>query len=288
MDQLKPPPPLVSEATKTADQRAEDVAYTINHALACTATDFIDPYFGNLTQRWLGKRYSVGCSHDHSHDHHHDHHHHDHHHAHHGSHLKQWWLGEVVGDFGAVPVTLAFQRGLPGFMDRLRGVMEPLLGPFFRNGARRSARRWAAENNVSQDSPEFAQRVEMIYRHEVDHLPQALMWTASSIAINLTTQRLTGNRGPMWQLAAGKAAGASISAALVVGARGLAPQAARNWDRFTSQNLFLPATRAIGGLAGIDDAAVDRMVERENELKGDWRERVAREERTGEATKTPE
>jgi len=70
------------EAHKTKEERAEDIAYTINHALACTVTDFIDPFVGNLTQKYLGKRISIGCGHDHSkdgkeghHDHAHEHHH---------------------------------------------------------------------------------------------------------------------------------------------------------------------------------------------------------------------
>ena len=41
----------------------------------------------------------------------------------------------------------------------------------------------------------------------------------AAVAINLCTQRAIGNKGPFWQLAAGKAVGASISAGLVVGGR---------------------------------------------------------------------
>lgn len=270
------------EKKKNEAQRAVDIAYTINHALACTATDFIDPYFGNLTQKYLGKRFSIGCGHDHSKDNHHDHGHKHHgppcahpHHHHHAGNLKHWWIGEVVGDFGAVPVTIAAQRYFPGFMNGLRKMMEPMLGGFFRKGAERSSKKWAQAQGVSADSQEFKDHVEAVYQHEVSHLPQALMWTTSSIAINLCTQRAIGNKGPFWQLAAGKAVGASISAGLVVGGRGLAPGAAEKWDNFTSEKLFLPATKAVGSLFGVRKEDIDRMAEEQKELKGEsWTERA--------------
>lgn len=278
------------ENKKSDTERAVDIAYTINHALACTATDLIDPYFGNLTQKYLGKRFSIGCGHDHSKDGHHDHghehhgppcahphnhHDHHHHHHHHDSHLKHWWIGEVVGDFGAVPVTIAAQRSFPSLMNGLRKMMEPLLGGFFRKGAERSSRKWAEAQGIATDSQTFKDHVEAVYQHEVSHLPQALMWTVSSIAINLCTQRAIGNKGPLWQLAAGKTVGAGISAGLVVGGRGLAPDAAEKWDRFTSDKLFIPATKAAGKLFGVTQQDINSMVEKQKELEGkSWTERT--------------
>jgi hypothetical protein len=276
--------PEVREGKKTEAQRAVNIAYTINHALACTATDFIDPYFGNLTQRYLGKRFSIGCGHDHSKDKHghckhhglpcaHPHHHRDYRHQH--SHLKHWWIGEAVGDFGAVPVTIATQSYFPGFMNGLRKVMEPMLGGFFRKGAKRASKKWAQTQGIAKDSQEFKEHVEAVYQHEVSHLPQALMWTVSSIAINLCTQRAIGNKGPFWQLAAGKAVGASISAGLVVGGRGLAPDTAGKWDSFTSEKLFLPTTKTIGRIFGVKNEDVDRMSGKEKQLRGEsWVERT--------------
>lgn len=294
--------PQEREARKTSEERAEDIAYTINHALACTATDFIDPYVGNWTQKYLGRRFSIGCGHDHSqdhghdhgmscgpankphdhgahihlglpiiddHDHHncgHDHHHHDRHAP--DSHLTHWWLGEVIGDFGAVPVTIAFQRYAPGFMSGIRNLLEPVLGPFFKIGANMSARSWASKQGLGTQSDACKKKADEIYEHEVRHLPQALLWTASSIAINLTTQRLLGNTAPLWQLAAGKAAGASISAGLVVGGRALMPQTARQWDGWTSKNIFLPMTKVLGSWAGITEDDVNRMAEKQAKLEG--------------------
>lgn len=334
--------PEAFEARKTKQERAEDIAYTINHALACTLTDFIDPYVGNWTQDYLGKRISIGCGHDHSGDgayHAHsvtcnhvlpiidgghddpshgfsckpagEHVHgpgcnhnkplidlgtgdhtpppapephvhsascnHDHHHDHPPapkSQLKHWIIGEFVGDFGAVPVTIAFQRFAPGLMDNIRHVAEPILGGAFRLGAKFSARSWANKEHVATDSQACKDKENEIYEHEVRHLPQAVVWTAASIGINLATQRVLGNNAPLWQLAAAKATGASISAAAVVTGRAFAPQTARKWDQFTSKNLFLPATKALGGLAGISSEDVDRMAQKEDHTYDSWADKV--------------
>jgi hypothetical protein len=261
--------------TKTQAERSEDIAYTINHALACTATDFIDPYFGNLTQKHLGTRFSIGCGHDHRRDAHHGHA--CDHHAHAPkSHLKQWWLGEVVGDFGAVPVTIFIQRMFPSLMKGLEKTLENTVGGFFRRGAEKSTRKWAEKYQISNDSQEYKNHFQEMYHYEIEHLPQALVWTASSIVINLSTQKLTGNHAPLWQLATGKAVGASISAGLVVGARGLFPGAAHRWDAYTSERLFLPATKAVGKLFGVEERAVERLAEKEKALKEEgWTNRIA-------------
>lgn len=55
----------VLERRKTSAQRAEDIAYTINHSLYCTLTDFINPPINAATDNWL--RWLIpGCGHDHS------------------------------------------------------------------------------------------------------------------------------------------------------------------------------------------------------------------------------
>ncbi len=269
----KEPPPL-----------AEDVAYTVNHALACAATDILNPYIGNLTQRYLGKRVNVGCTHDHetpappaaaeapklqnkglgkgmftdllakqnseeqggykrlkSVDL-----------CEHGvsvpaqpSNLKHWWVGEIVGDFGAVPITVAAQRMLPGLMNSIRALAEPVLGPLFRVGAKRDARIWAEHNNVEVGSKEYKEREQETYAREMRHLPQAFMWTASSVALNIGAQRLSGNKGELSHLLAGKAVGAATSATAVLGFRSFAPHQAYKWDNFTSEHIFRPTAHAV-------------------------------------------
>lgn len=356
------------DSPPTLQQRREDVAYTLNHALACTVTDLLSPSIGNATQRYLGRRIEVGCGHDHSApaaapssyrpaqetaqetapqrpvsstappsappaaytpsgnrgkpaprrngmftrlvdeeageaapaatarmkrvapgqpprqtgvftrllaeegaaatgtDGHNTE----------GtyqrmrpagtcehapgkphyrytytrvetppSHLAHWWKGEIIGDFGALPVTMATQWLFPGLMRQLREVLEPVMAPFFHAGSRMAARAWAKEHHLYPDAPQAKQEEHQIYEREMSHLPQAVVWTVSASALNIATQRASGNTGPLTHLLAGKLAGSATSAALVVGFRALAPQPAYRWDQFTSEKLFAPITRAV-------------------------------------------
>lgn len=276
------------ESAKTDLERMEDVAYTINHAIACSATDFIDPFVGNATQKWLGKRFSIGCGHDHGHFQGSDCGTHDHAHDHdHGkSHLGHWWLGELAGDFGSVPVTVAIQRHAPGVMNGLRKGMEAVAGGIFRKSAERSARKQATAFGMEASEAEIQQRADALYEHEMKHLPQAAVWTASSVVLNVGIQKLTGNTAPLWQVTAGKLSGVALSSGLMVGARALAPATAQKWDGYASEKLYLPATKKVSKLFGVDEKTVDSMVakERAHDVKS-W---VARreEEKTGKDAPT--
>jgi hypothetical protein len=252
------------EAQKSAEDRAEDVAYTINHAIACSVTDFMDPFVNKWVQDKIGQNIHIGCGHAHDHDHMH----------HHGS-LMHSLIGEVVGDFVSVPITIAAQRFAPSFMSSLRSASEPFIGQTFHASAERSALNWAARRGIAYNSEAYNQRVEDIYNHEMDHLPQAMLWTISSVGINAATQRWAGNTHSPVTIVAGKVAGTALSTSLVIGARLLAPKSARSWDKFTSKNIIIPTTKFVAGALGIDDNVVDKVVEREQGAReGTWEERV--------------
>lgn len=286
------------EKQKSGSQKAEDIAYTVNHAIACTVTDVLSPFIGNYTQRYLGRRIEIGCGHDHSaptppaslppeeaqsavsrlsgkglgkgmftgllgSDI-----------ASEGaykrlkpafapavpqSNLKHWWVGELAGDFGAVPVTVLMQRMFPGVMHAIRVVAEPIAKPLFRAGAERSTRIWAEENQIARNSDAYTAHKQEILDREMSHLPQAFVWTASSAALNLAAQRLSGNKGDLSHLIAGKLAGSATSSALVVGFRGLAPHQAYTIDRLTSRHVFEPLAQSINGTKG-NDSWQDRVV----------------------------
>lgn len=258
------------EATKTDRERMEDVAYTINHAIACSTTDFIDPFVGNATQKWLGRRFSIGCGHDH--DHFHDGSCHD---GQGKGHLGHWWLGELAGDFGSVPVTIAIQRHAPGLMDGLRKGLEAVAGPVFRKSAERSARKQARAFGMEASEAEIQARAGEIYEHEMHHLPQAAVWTASSVVLNAGIQKLTGNTAPLWQIGIGKLAGVSLSTGLTVSLRAAAPTTMQKIDRTASEKLYLPAAKKVGKLFGVEEAAIERVAEKERELKEQsWAERA--------------
>jgi hypothetical protein len=258
--------------------RAEDVAYTINHAFVCSLTDFIDPFVGNATQNWLGKRVSIGCGHDHEHFH-------DEHScatdAHGNSKLGHWWLGEIAGDFGAVPVTIAVQRYASPVMDGLRKVLETVAGPILRRSAMRSAHREASAFGAQPDAQAVAARAEELYAHEIYHLPQAAVWTASSVMLNVGTQKLAGNTAPLWHIASGKLVGTGVSSLLTLTARTLAPATAQKWDRFSSEHVYLPVSKKVAAAFGVDKHTVERVAEKERATQpSNWVERTAKQPET--------
>ncbi|MGE0755143.1 MAG: hypothetical protein AB7L92_08305 [Alphaproteobacteria bacterium] len=283
---------------KDASTQAEDIAYTINHAMVCAATDIIDPFVAAWSQKHVGKKiHTSWCNkthdHDHSHGHSHDHHH-GHHHGHTCNHhdhaptfggaLKHWVIGEAIGDIGAVPVAVGFQRYAPGFMDWVSGEMEKVLGKHYMRGAEAAAKQWAQKQGLYEDSAECRQHADEIYRYEVRHFGQAAVWTVASIGLNIASQKyITNNRHPVSYMLLYKTLGAATSAALLLGGRAYVPETFRKWDQWTADNIFTPSTKTIGKLFGVDEQTVDNVVNKEKELtEKKWEERV--EQKTEEAT----
>lgn len=268
----------VKERQKTADDRAEDIAYTINHAIACSFTDFIDPFVNKWFQDNIGHKIHIGCGH-----------HHDHEFKPYGS-LGHSLIGEIAGDFGSVPIAIMAQRLAPDTMAQIRNLAEPFAGPAFHASAEKSAMRWALKHGIAYNSEAYQQRVEEIYEHEMDHLPQAMVWTLASIGLNTMAQRMTGNTHSPVTIATGKALGSLITTGLVIGTRAAAPQKAREWDKFTSNNIFKPTTKFIGKMFGISSDVVDKVVDREEGVRdGTWEERIrhstsAEQQAQGDAT----
>lgn len=250
--------PKEYERQKTAEGRVEDYAYTINHSLVCSVVDV----FGTPVSTWAEKTFLGRTKAPEP-----------------KGHFWSWFFGEVLGDYLAVPVTVGFQRFAPSFMNGLRSVMEPILGPLFRFGARNAAKRWAEKNGIAADDPKVQERAQQIYAHEVRHLPQAFMWTLSSTAINLGVQygiERTGAFGPkvggslrtwLWGKGVGKLASSALTAGAVVGVRGITPQTAEQWDHWTSRNVFLPVTEKIGHLIGVRKEDVERMHKKQEAIE---------------------
>lgn len=253
------PPPDRAKA-----QRGEDIAYTINHALACTTLDTLNTPVEMLSQHYLGRKISIsycpGCASG------------EHDAAFHvdresvGKRAGRWVAAEWAGDWLGVIPTVAMQRMAPQAMDALGQGLTYLLGPVFRYGAERSGRKWAVEQGMPADAPEAKARVEAIYHHEMSHLPQAAVWTVASTGICLATLRALGDSYTLASNASAKLIGASTSIAGVLGTRALAPETARDWDRWTSRHVYLPATRLLAGTVGVDGRAVDAMEEKQHRL----------------------
>ncbi len=235
--------PAEIERNKTPKQKAEDVAYTINHTLVCTATDFIDPYIGNVIQKYLGNK----------------------------SQLPNAYMAELIGDFGSIPVTVAAQRFFPTAMDFIKKSTEPAFRGVFLSGAKRNAKYWAEEHGYKVGSKEYEQKAQRIYNYEIEHLPQAFIWTVSAVGLNVAAQKLLGNKAPLHHITAGKVGGAALSAAITLGGRSIFPRKAERLDRWTSEKVLLPLEDKVYDTLGVkhDD---EKYYPEKN--KADWSARV--------------
>lgn len=332
------PDPRAREQAKSKQEQAEDIAYTVNHAISCGVTDvFVQPVAAaaatalaheELLPKWAT---SVFEHHDHDHGHGHDHHdHHDHHHheAHaapadgkgrwqrigekikgelqwkkFGHNLKHWVWGETIGDAGGIIPTIMVQRMFPGFMQGLRDRIEPIAGAAYRGGAHRDAQNWGRKHGLALDSAEVKAREEYLYKHEMDHLPQAVVWNAFSIPINgavqLGMEKPSAVNTPkkfmgfLTKFAIGKGFGTIFSNGILLGGRAVAPDAFIAWDKWNSDNVLKPVLYGPGQLLGIDKETADKVMAdkdddappvkahkhaRDKADKQDWRERTRQDE----------
>lgn len=288
--------PKAHEAAKTEEERAEDVAYTINHAISCGVTDIVvQPVASVLATtlvhedvlpKWMHWITNIFENHEHhSHGHGHDHGSHCGHTDHaHGpddrtkwqritarlksefqfkklfGNLGHWAGGEVAGDAGGVIPTIVVQRMAPGFMQGMRNVLEPIAGGFFASGARRDARHWGARHGLGADAPEVQQKEAALYKHEIDHLPQAVVWNVFSIPINFLTQKfMLKHKFTLGEFIIGKTFGTFFSNSVLIGGRGMAPEIFNKWDRWNSEHILRPVLNGPGQLLGIDKKTADRV-----------------------------
>jgi hypothetical protein len=240
MNDKKKLTPREIEDAKTHAQKAEDISYTFNHSIVCTATDFIDPYIGNVIQKKLGNK----------------------------SQLPNTYIAEFIGDFGAVPFTIATQRLFPGLMHNLQKISEPVFKGMFLKGAEHYAKDWAKKNNYSIDSNEYKEKVQKIYSYETSHLPQAIVWTISATGLNVAAQKLLGNKAPIPHILAGKIGGSILTAAITLGGRSIAPRKAEKFDRFTSEKILVPIENKIHDIFGFGDKDHDEK------HKKKWSDRI--------------
>ncbi len=270
------------ERDKTPEQQAEDIAYTINHAVSCATLDLLG---GSPAGSWFSERFfRIGCGHQH--------------------HWTDWLKGEVLGDVAAVLPTIATQQYVPGFMRALEGGLEYTAGWAFKGGADSAARQWAKDHGKSSWDPETRAYATELYKHEVSHLPHAFLWTVYSLPISAlfvtamgihdhcdgdhekeakgsTCGSVHGSgcaskahahhhrhppkesfgkrwRGNVFHTINGKI----MSSVVLLGARALFPDKAKQWDSWASQTVYYPATYGISALFGIDKETVDRAIER--------------------------
>jgi|GEM_PF-696791 len=304
------------EQGKSQRQQAEDIAYTLNHSVYCTLTDFLNPPINAATDGYLSKLFP-GCGHDHggSGDSHHVHGanctHGDHQHP--PSNLSrfertklafqqsfskerftQYAKGEFIGDFAAVPLTIFTQRTFPNFMNGIRKLCEPIIGPLFKWGVERDNKDWAKKHNIANDSQEYKEHAAKVYEYEISHFPQAVVWTGFSLGLNTGYQMWTDKRPiPFAQklLLKGSSvlSGVLVTAGMVVAARVFAPNKMHSLDQWASDKIVLPVTKTTGKMFGIKDEDITRMVEKEKELeqtpKAKW-EKFVDDKSTSQSSKS--
>lgn len=234
-DQLTP---AEREAKKSDIDRGKDVSYTVNHTLSCYLVDAVSQIWPYL---------------DHKHDRE-SHGHHDH-----GT-LGQFIIGEFLGDAAAIVPTLAFQRLAPGFMQGMANVMEPVVRPLFQWSAERNASAWARHEGLLPNSPEAKEKAQQLYRYEIDHLPQAVVWTALGAPMAAGMHKLVKVPGDYMPLVWGQYKGKLISSGLLVGARGFAPDKMHQFDVWTSKNIYTPVAKVFGGGSVEEQPVIDKAL----------------------------
>lgn len=242
--------PAEREARKSAIDKGKDVSYTINHTISCYTVDI-------LSTAWVWWRNKK----DHERSHGHDHGHHGH--GHHGhSHGDSWWqfvIGEVIGDAAAIVPTLAFQRYAPSFMQGMANTLEPVVGPLFRWSANRNASTWAKEQGLLPNSAEAKEKAKELYRYEVDHLPQALVWTAFGVPMAAGMHRMVGIDNNFWRLAQLQLESKVISSGALLAGRGLFPDKMHQFDTWTSKNIYTPVAKVFGGGSDHEQPQTERV-----------------------------
>lgn len=291
----------MSEREKTRMERAEDYAYTINHAISCGLTDIaVQPYVGVWAINGIEKAVDAGKFpswlkwlqniFERPHDHH-DKHCDDpnHKHAHHEAKLLKapsfwrnvmhWTSAEFFGDVGAVPATVLVQRFAPGLMNDIRKVVEPIASKGFREGAHHASLQWARKNGYAAGSEEQKAKENELYEYEMRHLPQAVMWNVFAWPTNVLLQRYVfkhpGHEHSLATIAVGKTFGALFSNTILIGGRAALPDVAHKWDQWNSEHVILPTTKVVGGVFGIDHETSERVAQRhaESEGRSSWKDR---------------
>lgn len=240
--------PAEIERAKTKKERAEDVAYTLNNAVVCTIADSVAPFIGNSITQKLGNKSQLG----------------------------KWYVAELLGDYAAIPPTIWMQRHFPGAMAYISETVEPVFKKSLRKGAERANKEWAQRHGVSEDSEEYKAHFDKVYKYEVSHIPQALIWAASATTLNVGMQ-LAMDKGqtPIHHILAGKIGGSSLAAGATLAGRTFFPDKAEKIDRYISKHFVLPAGEVEEKLEKIVGHH-DEDEHKNSHLKKDdsWKERI--------------
>ncbi len=334
------------EQQKTLEERAQDIAYTVNHALLCFSNDtWINTIVAALSQKYLGKKLNTSlCMLSHRHDdgkqvctntdpdHVREHKEAreavqetvgkstsfsfgsgfdgigststdtsdaakpktptvniadaiscgtgcDHDHDTFLGAMKHWFVAEALGDLGGVGLTIALQRHAPDFMDWLSKGMEKVVGPLYARSTQAAAKDWAYRTGFGLTSPVTQRYQDELYQYEVKHLGQAVVWTVTSVGINLVSQKkLTGNNATVMELLLLKSAASGIVSGLLIGGRAFFPEQSSEWDKWNSDHIITPTSKVIASMSGMDQQQLDAALKHKDTLGSEaWISKVMAE-----------
>ena len=259
-----------SSAQDTQEARIEDTAYMLNHAVACTITDFFEAplntwFHNDLVFRLPSKiqpylanfKFGCGCTGHHTKENHANHN------VGTNASVHNALFAEFIADFGSVPLVLAAQQYFPNQMKAVEKAVEPYVGGALHKRAELSAKSWAKNRGISYDSEAYKQQVDEIYDHEMSHLPQAVLWTFSSLGIHAVGQKALGINAPWAGVISAKLMSSAVVFGAVVGTRFAIPGTMRKFDRLTTKHFVGPTTIALGDVVGLDKEVVRKFVKRE-------------------------
>ncbi len=224
------PSPSASEkeSRKTTVEQGQDVSYTVNHTLSCYTFDA-----GGQTLAWWRQKQEEGEEH---------------------GKLWQWMVGEVLGDAAAIPFTIATQRLFPGFMHGIEKALEPLAKPVLQWSTERDAQHWASEHGKNPEGPEAKERAEKLYKYEIEHLPQAVVWTTYAVPLAVGMHKTVGMPGKPMDIGRLQLESKLLSSGALIGLRGAFPKKMHKWDTWTSKHVYAPVASIFGGGSNTADA----------------------------------
>ncbi len=153
--------------------------------------------------------------------------------------------------------------------------MEGVFGEHFKRGAVRAAHALAKEQGLPSDASQVKEKAENLYHYEIEHLPQAAIWTVSAIDLNVATQKILpilthgeyGGKDGLAKLLGIKTLGGGLTAGILFTVRSSSPEVAHKLDAWVGEHLFAPAERFVHGVLGID-----------SKKNSQWQDRVAAKE----------
>ena len=204
----------------------EHFASTLTHALTCSVLDPATAKITSSVQKLLDKNFTDNDAKETT---------------------KEWLLGEVVGDFGSVPLVVMAQKFFPNLMNGTANALEPIVKHFFQNSSEKSAKNWAVHHHVEIGSERYHQKKEELLARAISNFPKTLLWTVSSTAINIGMQRfvLENKESPVVHQLAAKAIAAITTGAAVTLVRAFAPDTTRNFERFVHHKAIKPIGQKI-------------------------------------------